>query len=227
MFNNRTFSNLLGSLPVGFVVVSIILALAATIAVYTFIMPESKRPSLSGFAAALHDIFQFKGFLLEKIIKALYVFSTIYMVISGIFTLFKSFGIGLATMLLGPIVLRLVYEIFMLTIILVKNVADINRKLSPEPGASLRAAHRSATSTPETRYEPLRRSAAASDDGETKRCSVCGKRIPKEAVFCKYCGSNNDDAAAKSAAAASELNLPGDSGTAARPASWQLPDDFT
>ena len=40
---------------------------------------------------------------------------------------------GLLLMVLGPIVLRITYEFMMLTILLVKNVIDINKKLkAPE-----------------------------------------------------------------------------------------------
>ena len=39
------------------------------------------------------------------------------------------FTTGLGILLAGPIVLRIVYELFMLIFVLVKNVTDINKKI--------------------------------------------------------------------------------------------------
>ena len=178
MFGKNSLFDLFGSgLPYGLTIVVIILALAATVAAYILIMPEKKRSQLSGAAALLHDVFQFKSFLLEKIVKFLYVFFTILFVILGFFTLFKSFGSGLLLMLLGPIVLRLVFETFMLTIMLVKNVIEINRKLG--------GANAEPRETQIFRSQPAPRPVAA----ETKTCPSCGREISKSAGFCKYCGS--------------------------------------
>ena len=218
MFKTNLLSQLFKSgLSVGAAIAVVVLSLIATIAVYILIMPERKRPRMSGFAAALHDIFQFKSFLIEKIVKFLYVFSTIYIIFSGFFTLFKSFGTGLLTMLLGPIVLRLVYEFFMLTILLVKNVIEINRKLGGEPAAPRASSvRRPAASRP----EPSRQ-AAARATADTKTCPSCGKQIPKTAGFCKYCGSKIETEDTRNAPA-----VDGVKGDASRPASWELPEDF-
>ena len=165
MSNFRFLNDLLkSSLSVGLLLTSIILALIITIAVYILIMPESKRAGMSGFPAILHDIFQFKSFLVEKIVKFLYVFSTIYLFVFGFFTLFKQFGSGLALMLLGPIVLRIVYELFMLAILLVKNVIDINRKLGPVPASRPAPTQRRAS---EPRHESSPRRSAAPADTKT------------------------------------------------------------
>lgn len=219
MFKTNLLSQLFKSgLSVGAAIAVVVLSLIATIAVYILIMPERKRPRMSGFAAALHDIFQFKSFLIEKIVKFLYVFSTIYIIFSGFFTLFKSFGTGLLTMLLGPIVLRLVYEFFMLTILLVKNVIEINRKLGGEPAAPRASSvRRPAASRP----EPSRQ-AAARATADTKTCPSCGKQIPKTAGFCKYCGSKIETEEDTRNAPA----VDGVKGDASRPASWELPEDF-
>ncbi len=43
-------------------------------------------------------------------------------------------GQGLLTMLLGPIIIRIFFEFMMLTILLVKNVIEINNKLKNQNG---------------------------------------------------------------------------------------------
>ena len=111
-------------------IIGFIVALIATVLVYLFIMPERCRDNLPAFFRWVHDVFNFKSLLIEKIVKALYVFCTIGIIVIGIMMLFGSnFLWGLACIILGPLVIRIVYEIFMLFILLVQNVISINRKI--------------------------------------------------------------------------------------------------
>lgn len=110
----------------------------------------------------IHNYFNFKTLYLETIFKVLFTFLTLACIIVGVLTatvgnacqfigniidaidydymgswiwrrLFTNFFSGIALAVVGPIALRLVYEIFMMFILLVKNVIDINGKLkAPE-----------------------------------------------------------------------------------------------
>lgn len=112
------------------IIIGVIIGLAATVLTYLFIMPEGARESLPRFFQILHDVFNFKSLLIEKLIKVLYVFCTLGCIATGIFLLFGSnFWIGLAVIIAGPIVIRVIYELLMLMILLVQNVIAINRKL--------------------------------------------------------------------------------------------------
>lgn len=123
-----------------------ILALAATILACIFILPEKKRPSLNKFFRFVADIFNFKTLFIEKILKFLYIFATLYCIAAGFFMLFSgtytpsSFWgsgstfhstalVGLLTMILGPISVRIFYELLMLIIIIAQNVISINKKI--------------------------------------------------------------------------------------------------
>ncbi len=128
------------------VVLGVVFAIAATVLLAIFVLPEGKRAALPKFFQILHDIFNFKDLLIEKILKILYVFSTMYCVLGGFFMLFSfvrmpdfyGYGYsfrwtgwsGLLFMVLGPIVCRLAYEGLMMFILLVKNTIEINKKLS-------------------------------------------------------------------------------------------------
>lgn len=118
----------------------LILALAATVLLFIFILPDKKRAKLPGILKVVHDIFNFKTLFLEKVLQALYIFTTLACISIGFLMLFgfeSSYyggthwygGQGLLLMLLGPIVVRISYEIFMLFVLLVKNVIQINNKL--------------------------------------------------------------------------------------------------
>lgn len=111
-------------------VIGVVLALAATAATYIFIMPNKKRAKLPSFCKFMHDLFNFKTLMLEKIIKILYIFLTFGSIISGILLLFlASIFWGIVVMILGPVVIRVVFELIMMRIIEVQNVISINRKL--------------------------------------------------------------------------------------------------
>ena len=124
----------------------LILALGAAIAAFILIVPENKGRQFTGFMRVLHDILNFKQLLLEKILKFGYIFATVYFVLTRLFDSFEMFewdaGTGLLLMLssltLVPLLIRVVFEMSMMLILLVKNVIDINKKLpggtkEPEP----------------------------------------------------------------------------------------------
>ncbi len=123
-------------------------AVAATVLLYIFILPEKKREKLPKVLKIVHDIFNFKDLMLEMILKALYVFSSVACVIVGVlmifgFSIYTSSwsgdtyttwygGWGILLMIGGPIVLRLVFEAMMMFVLLVKNTIEINKKMPKE-----------------------------------------------------------------------------------------------
>ncbi len=128
----------------GFMVTfGIICAIAATVLIFIFILPEKKRERLPKIFKVVHDIFNFKSLMIEKIMKALYILSTLLCIFVGFFMLFAFEiyngyyyssnmwygGYGILLMLVGPIVVRLVFESIMMFILLVKNTIQINNKL--------------------------------------------------------------------------------------------------
>lgn len=135
-----------------------LIAIAATVLLFIKVLPAKYDGTFSKKVfQKLHDYFNFKKLYLESIIKALFTFLSIACVVGGILMatvgntiwaisksieyaamgyssswIFSSYisyffaGIGIAV--LGPVVLRFVYEGFMMFIILVKNVVEINNK---------------------------------------------------------------------------------------------------
>lgn len=90
----------------------------------------------------LVNVCDFRSLIIEKILKALYIFSTSYVILKGVLGIFDfgsyNYGLNLITSILtavlGPIAVRIAYELLMLTVILVKNVIQINNKLSKLTG---------------------------------------------------------------------------------------------
>ena len=111
-------------------IVAFILGLVGTILLYVLVFPKSKEGTLPKFFKFVKDFFGLKYLVIEKIAKFLYVLETLVVILTGIFLLFgNTFLSGLLLIILGPIVVRLIYELFMLIVLLVKNVMEINNKM--------------------------------------------------------------------------------------------------
>ena len=131
-------------------VIGIIAAIVLTVLICIFILPEKKREGLGKFGKVLSDLFNFKYLCIEVIMKVLYIFSTLACICWGVAQIFgfsyvdvmgqKSFhwyGIeGILTAIIGAVVIRVIYELMMLTILLVKNVIQINGKMGGDVESS-------------------------------------------------------------------------------------------
>ena len=91
-------------------IIAILLAIIATVLAFIFIVPAKRREKMGKFGKFLHDACNFKFLIVEKILQALYIFFT-------------------ALVILGPIAVRLSYELVMMAVLAVKNIISINSKL--------------------------------------------------------------------------------------------------
>ena len=167
-------------------IISLVLGIAATVLAFIFIVPENKRAKLNGFGKFLHDTVNFKFLIVEKILQALYILLTSMIIIEGFCMLFlvedhyystKWYGLeGLLTMILGPIAVRLVYEFLMMTILLIKNVIQINNKLKNENSGDEAADIFAAPSI------------ELPEKLEAVFCPNCGTKV-EDAPFCPNCGT--------------------------------------
>lgn len=137
--------------------ISVILTIAGMVFLYLKILPKKFDGSfVNKFLQILHDYFNFKKLYLETVLKFLFTLLTVVCIAVGIATIVTSFvGVleslyyvieygmkfrylirtlfsglfsGALIMVVGPIIVRLVYEGIMMFIILVKNVIEINNK---------------------------------------------------------------------------------------------------
>lgn len=199
-------------------VIGVILALVATVLLLILVVPEKRRAKLPKFFQIVHDICNFKGLLIEKVLKVLYVYSTIYVMFMGVLTWFSSgnfgtnFLIGILMIVLGPIAIRLVYEVLLLGVILVKNVIQINNKLSgktDDPFSNKTSVFSNFTSNNQNSnqanptqpvqqpnfdnqynqpQQPVQQEYVAPTS--SKFCTNCGQQIDGNATTCPYCGNN-------------------------------------
>lgn len=134
---------------VGFMAfVAAVATIILTILAYKHIVPEKKRAGLNKLGQFLHDVFNFKFLIIEKIVQFFYILCTIACVCFGLsmllgFTSYYSawsdrtytewYGIyGILIALIGPFAIRLTYEVAIMGLLLVKSVIQINKKLKSQ-----------------------------------------------------------------------------------------------
>ncbi len=135
---------------------AVVLSIIGTILCIVFFLPRKNREKFGKFGAVINDFVNFKKLILEYVLKGLYILSTLFCFFSGFFTIFmvdtttrsvynsstystqlqtessmsgNNVLTGILIMILGPIVIRIVYELFMLMVVAVTNIVEINRKI--------------------------------------------------------------------------------------------------
>ena len=128
------------------VLIGIIATIALTILAYKYIVPGKNRANLNKLGQFLHDAFNFKFLIIEKVMQFFYILATIASVCFGLAMIFAFtayewrdrvysnwYGLyGILIALVGPFAIRLAYEVIMLGLLLVKNVMQINKKLASQ-----------------------------------------------------------------------------------------------
>ena len=126
--------------------IGIVATIFFTVLAYKHIIPEKKRAGLNKLGQFLHDVFNFKFLIIEKVLQFFYVLATIACVCLGLSMIFGFtayewrdkiysdwYGIyGILAAIVGPIAIRLSYELIMMGLLLVKNVMQINKKLKSQ-----------------------------------------------------------------------------------------------
>lgn len=196
-------------LPTTMLIIAGVLALVATVLAFIYVVPEKKREKLGAFGKFLHDTCNFKYLMVEKILQALYIFNTAAVIIFGVLMLFRTEynywtgdriwmgGYGLLIIILGPIAIRLSYELMMMAILLLKNVISINRKLKNQNERSADAdlfavpeLHRTQPSQPAAPVTPVAPAAPAQRSTPFQPAEQAAPAAPS---FCTRCGAHLDE----------------------------------
>lgn len=144
---------------------------------------------------------------MEKILQALYIFVTAYVILCGFFMLFMApetwtgrhwlGGYGILLMVLGPIAVRLCYELLMMAVLLLKNVISINRKLKNQNERSADAdlfavpeLHRTQPAKPVAPVTPVAPAAPAQTETPFQPAEQAAPVAPS---FCTRCGAHLDE----------------------------------
>lgn len=106
------------------IIVSLILSIVGGVLVYfLFIKKDTKLKSK--FLQWLKSFLDFKVMWIESLLKVIYYMGTIFMILVSFAFIGDSFLVFLLCLVFGPVILRLIYEGFMMYIMIWRNTKDI------------------------------------------------------------------------------------------------------
>ena len=109
-------------------IIACILSIIGGILVY-FLFVKSKNEPKGKFAKWLKDFLSFKVMWIEPIMKVVYYIATIFVILFS-FTYLAAGGTGILlfflTLILGPVLVRIFYEMTMMFIMIWRNTKDIS-----------------------------------------------------------------------------------------------------
>ena len=105
-------------------VIAFIIAIAAGIMIYFMFVKDNKH--VSEKLQKLKDLLDFKTMLIEPILKIVYIIATVFIILFSFGLISLNFVSFLMVLILGPIAIRIVYELMMINIMIWKNTKEIN-----------------------------------------------------------------------------------------------------
>lgn len=108
-------------------IIASVLAVIGGILVY-FLFIKKDNKGLSKKLVTLKELLDFRIMIIEPILKVLYLIGTIYIILFSFSFIGQSFLLFLVVLILGPIIIRLVYEGFLIMIMIWKNTKEIAQK---------------------------------------------------------------------------------------------------
>lgn len=189
------------SLAEGAVIFMVILYVAAIIGGiilhFTFLSGKNAG-KYTGFLGGLYDYLSFRKLCIESILRLFYIISVCVISITAVIVLFSgfsssvSFGSALWNFILvgimGNLILRIIYELGLLSVIMCKNIIEINHRLGEtklkmpvfEDGQETLKPGMNTIHTDQPERE---------QEGKAPYCRNCGAKIDREdSRFCTKCG---------------------------------------
>lgn len=159
-------------------VVTIISALIALVLAIYFL--SRRRYENSNRRPGLHGLFRFVNFdmyIFSSVQKYLYLFLTVFVIIGSFVMIFQDDGLlpGIVSLFVGPIAVRLVYELIYIIFAIRDQLASANRTLLDIKQGSF-------GTEPSQAYRPA-------NPAPRRFCPTCGKEVRNGAPFCSNCGT--------------------------------------
>ena len=113
-----TISNTTKSFSISevWVIISVLLAVIGGIFLFSTYFSKDKEKEYTGFKKVLYDFVNFKFTIIEPIFRVLYLIIAIALTLSSFSLITKNFFEFIALVLFGNIILRLIFEMLLLTL---------------------------------------------------------------------------------------------------------------
>ena len=109
-------------------IVSIVLAIVGGLVLYFTFLSKNNEKKYDGFLKVLYDILNFKTLAIEALLKITYLITALFITLISLGLIGSSFIGFILLLVFGNLVVRIGYEFALLTILIYKNVKEINEK---------------------------------------------------------------------------------------------------
>ena len=113
--------------------IAFVIAIAAGIMIYFMFVKDNKPVSKN--LQKLKDLLDFKTMLIEPILKIVYIIATVFIILFSFGLISINFVSFLMVLILGPIGIRIFYELMMINIMIWKNTKEINDNIKVKNNA--------------------------------------------------------------------------------------------
>ena len=131
-YASRSSNNVFSSMNSGnsvWVIISLVLAIVGGLVIYFTFLRKSNETKYTGFWGWMYDFLTFKKMVIENILKICYLIVALFITLSSFAMISSSFLAFIVYLLVGNLIARIFYELFLVVLIICRNTTDINKKL--------------------------------------------------------------------------------------------------
>ena len=132
--NNSAMNSLLKSSSASaensvWVIISAVIAVIGGIVLYFTFLSKKNEGKYTGFLGWMYEFLTFKKMVIENILKILYIVIASFITLASFAVISKSFLSFIIVLVVGNLVTRIMYELFLVVLIICGNTTDISKKL--------------------------------------------------------------------------------------------------
>lgn len=109
--------------------IALILSILGGILLYIYFVKPKKIANLKPNIKKFKEFLNFDRMVIEDIIKVVYLITTFFVILNSFTLITVDFGYFFLQLLIGPIVIRIGYEILLILISIWQNIISINKKI--------------------------------------------------------------------------------------------------
>ena len=111
------------------IIISLVIAIIGGITLYFTFLSKKNEGKFTGFWGWVYDFLTFKKMVIEHILKIIYLILAIFITLSSFAFISASFLTFILYLVIGNLLARICYELFLVLLVICRNTTDINRKM--------------------------------------------------------------------------------------------------
>ena len=111
------------------VIISAVIAVIGGIVLYFTFLSKKNEGKYTGFLGWMYDFLTFKKMVIENILKIIYLIAASFITLASFAIISNSFLSFVLVLVVGNLITRIMYELFLVVLIICRNTTDISKKL--------------------------------------------------------------------------------------------------